>query len=102
MCIRDSLYSRYDPNRISHVQRQYFSPANLYNQNSYADNLNNNHRLNFNVDYQIDSFHSIKITPGLNYQKTQNKTLSDYMTWSDQGGMINDGNSYNLSNSEGY
>jgi len=96
------LYTRYNPNRISHVQRQYFSPANLYKQNSYVDNLNNNHRLNFNVDYQIDSFHSIKITPALNYQKTHNEGLSDYMTWSDQGAIINDGNSYNLTNNEGY
>jgi hypothetical protein len=96
------LYTRYNPNRISHIQRQYFSPANVYNQNSYVDNLNNNHRLNFNVDYQIDSFHSIKITPALNYQKTRNKSLSDYMTWSEQGAIINDGNSYNLENNEGY
>jgi outer membrane beta-barrel protein/carboxypeptidase family protein len=96
------LYTRYNPNRISHVQRQYFSPANLYKQNSYVDNLNNNHRLNFNVDYQIDSFHSLKITPALNYQKTHNESLSDYMTWSDQGAIINDGNSYNLTNNEGY
>ena len=96
------LYSRYNPNRVSHVQRQYFSPANVYKQNSYTDNLNNNHRLNFNVDYQIDSFHSVKVTPAFSRQNTRNKTLSDYMTWSEQGAIINDGNSYNLSNSEGY
>jgi hypothetical protein len=96
------FYSRYNPNRISTVQRQYFSPANLYRQNSYTDNLNNNHRLNFNADYQIDSFNSIKITPAFSYQKTRNKTIADYATWSEQGLEINDGNSDNLSQSEGY
>ncbi len=96
------FYSRYNPNRKSNIQRQYFSPANLYKQNSYTDNLNNNHRLNFSLDYQIDSFHSIKITPSFSYQKTKNKTLSDYATWSEQGIKINDGSSDNLSNSEGY
>jgi hypothetical protein len=96
------FYSRYNPNRISNVLRQYFSPANLYKQNSYTDNLNNNHRLNLSADYQIDSFTSLKITPAFNYQKTINKTLSDYTTWSEQGAMINDGNSNNLANSEGY
>ena len=96
------FYSRYNPNRISNVLRQYFSPANLYKQNSYTDNLNNNHRLNFNADYQIDSFTSLKITPSFSYQKTKNKTLSDYTTWSDQGAVINDGNSNNLTNTEGY
>ncbi len=96
------FYSRYNPNRISNIQRQYFSPANLYKQNSYSDNLNNNHRLNFSADYQIDSFTSIKITPSFSYQKTRNKTLSDYNTLSDQGTRINEGNSNNLSNNEGY
>ena len=96
------FYSRYNPNRISNVLRQYFSPANLYRQNSYTDNLNNNHRLNLNADYQIDSFTSLKITPSFSYQKTKNKTLSDYATWSDQGTVINDGNSNNLTNNEGY
>jgi 5-hydroxyisourate hydrolase-like protein (transthyretin family) len=47
------FYSRFNPNRISNVLRQYFSPANLYRQNSYTDNLNNNHRLNLNADYQM-------------------------------------------------
>jgi hypothetical protein len=96
------FYSRYNPNRKSNIQRQYFTPANLYKQNSYTDNLNNNHRLNFSADYRIDSFHSLKITPSFSYQKTRNKTLSDYATWSDQATRINDGNSDNLSNSEGY
>ena len=96
------FYSRYNPNRISNILRQYFSPANLYKQNSYTDNLNNNHRLNLNADYQIDSFTSIKITPSFNFQNTKNKTLSDYTTWSQQGAVINDGNSNNLTNNEGY
>jgi hypothetical protein len=96
------FYNRYNPNRISNVVRQYFSPANLYKQNSYTDNLNNNHRFNLNADYQIDSFTSVKITPSFSYQKTRNKTVSDYTTWSDQGVVINDGNSNNLANNEGY
>jgi len=96
------FYSRYNPNKQSNIQRQYFSPANLYKQNSYTDNLNNNHRLNFSADYQVDSFHSIKISPAFSYQKTSNKNLSDYTTWSEQGTKINEGSSDNLSNSEGY
>jgi len=96
------FYSRYDPSRQSSIQRQYFSPANLYKQNSYSDNLNNNHRLNFMADYQIDSFTSLKISPSFSHQKTRNKTLSDYTTSSDHGIKINDGTSNNLSNNEGY
>lgn len=96
------FYNRYNPNKQSKIQRQYFLPANLYKQNSYTDNLNNSHRLNLNADYQIDSFNSIKISPSFNYQKTKNKTLSDYSTLSERGILTNEGNSDNLSNNEGY
>jgi len=96
------FYSRYNPNRESHLQRQYFTPANLYKQNSYSDNLNSNNRLNFSADYQIDSFTSIKISPSYSYQETKNKSISDYNTFSDQGIRANDGSSDNASNSKGY
>ncbi len=95
------FYSRFNPKRISNIQRQYFSPANLYKQNSFTDNINNTHRLNFSADYQIDSFRSLKIAPNFSYQKTSNATTSDYSTVSDKGININDGNSYNLANNEG-
>jgi len=95
------FYSRFNPKRITNTQRQYFSPANLYKQNSYADNLNNSHRLNFSADYQIDSFNSLKISSNFNYQNTSNKTISDYTTLSNEGMNINNGNSNNFSNSEG-
>ena len=95
------FYSRYNPKRISNVQRQYFTPPNLYKQNSITDNLNNTHRLNLSADYQIDSFRSIKIAPNFSYQKTNNSTLSDYNTFSENGTKINEGNSANLANNEG-
>jgi len=95
------FYSRYNPLRRTNVERQYFLPANLYTENSYSNNLSNSHRLNFNADYQIDSFHSIKISPNFNYQKASNASSSDYTTVSDQGGKINEGNSANMTNNEG-
>ncbi|MDB5223179.1 MAG: hypothetical protein JWN83_1846 [Chitinophagaceae bacterium] len=95
------FYSRFNPKRISNIQRQYFTPANLYKQNSVTDNINNTHRLNFSADYKIDSFRSIKIAPNFSYQKTSSMGVSDYSTVSDKGININDGNSSNLSNNEG-
>ncbi len=96
------FYSRYNPKRESHTQRQYFLPANLYRQNSYTDNLNTNQRLNFSADYQIDSFHSLKISPAYSYQETNNRTISDYSTLSDQLTKTNDGNSDKVSTGRGY
>jgi hypothetical protein len=95
------FYNRFNPTSQSTVQRQYFFPSNLYNQNSFSDNINNSHRLNSNADYQIDSFHSIKIASNLNYQQTRNITTSKYNTFSDSGEKINDGFSNNSDNSEG-
>ena len=95
------FYSHFNPKRITNTQRQYFSPGNLYRQNSYADNWNNSHRLNFSADYQMDSFNSIKISSNFNYQKTSNKTISDYSTVSADGMNINNGNSDNFSNNDG-
>jgi len=83
------------------VQREYFSPANLYKQNSETNNINNNHRANFSADYQIDSFHSLKISPAFSYQKTKNHSASDYSTASSTGSKINEGSSDNVSNNEG-
>jgi hypothetical protein len=94
------FYSRYNPVRISNIQRQYFLPANLYKQNSYSNNLNNNHRLNFSADFQIDSFRSLKVAPNFTYQKTTNRNTSDYNTFSEQGVKINEGNSNNIANNE--
>jgi len=96
------FYSRYNPNRESHLQRQYFTPANSVQTNSYSDNLNSNNRFNFSADYQIDSFTSVKISPAYSYQETRNKSISDYNTFSDQGTKANDGNSDNIANSKGY
>jgi len=95
------FYSRYNPHRISQIQREYFSPANLYKSNSETNNINNNHRANFSADYQIDSFHSLKISPAFSYQKTSNRSTSDYSTASSTGSKINEGSSDNLANSEG-
>ena len=95
------FYSRFHPVRKSLIERQYFSPANLYRQNSYTSNINNTHRLNTSADYQIDSFNSVKITASLAYQKTSNTTSADYNTETVDGTPVNSGNSNNSANSEG-
>lgn len=98
------LYSRYNPVKLTSLQRQYFLPDSSYsyNQNAYSNNLNNNHRLNLSADYQIDSFTSIKVTPSLSYQQTNNINRSDYSTYSEEGNKSNDGFSNTLADSKGY
>lgn len=98
------FYNRYNPNTESHVHRQYFLPDSsyYYNQNAFAKNINNTHKLNLGADIQLDSFHSIKISPSIGYQQTGNSTLSDYnmLSLTQQPGTS--GTSNNETNSHGY
>ncbi len=98
------FYNRINPNTESHIQRQYFlsDSSYYYNQNSFADNLSNNHRVNLNMLYQIDSSNSLRINPSYSYQKTDNSSLSDYQTLSGNKNLTNEGFSRNSSTNEGY
>ncbi|MEO7984360.1 MAG: outer membrane beta-barrel protein, partial [Bacteroidota bacterium] len=98
------FYSRFNPNQESHIQRQYFLPDSsyFYNQNSFADNLNNSHRFNLNLLYQVDSLNSIRFTPSFSYQKTDNRSQTDYETLSENKIRTNEGFSNNTSSSTGY
>jgi len=97
------FYNRFNPNQESHIQRQYFLPSPyFYNQNSYTDNLSNSHRFNLNTLYQVDSMNSIRITPSFSYQKTNNRSQTDYQTLSENKTLTNEGFSNTTSQSEGY
>lgn len=97
------FYNRYNPNSESHIQRQYIFPdTSYYNSNSYADNMNNTHRLNLNLLYQLDSLNSIRVIPSFSYQKTRNRSNTDYQTLSKLQSPVNDGYSNSINNNEGY
>jgi hypothetical protein len=99
------FYNRYNPNTESHIQRQYFLPGDTsyyYNQNAFTKNINNTHKLNLGADIQLDSFHSIKISPSIGYQQTATSSVSDYHTLSLTGKPGTSGYSENGSNNNGY
>ena len=98
------FYNHYNPDIESHIQRQYFLPDSsyYYDQNSFADNINNNHSLNLNALYQIDSLNSIRITPSFSYQKTNNHSQNDYQTLNGNKALTNEGFSNNHANNEGF
>lgn len=98
------FYNSYNPYSESHIQRQYLLPDSTYSyvQNSSTNNLNNGHRFNLNVLYQIDSFNSIRFTPSFSYQQTSNKSQSNYQTFGGNGALANQGFSDNSSNGSGY
>jgi hypothetical protein len=102
------FYNHYNPKTLSEIQRQYILPDSsyFYNQNSLTDNINNTHRLNLSLDYVIDSFHSLKISPSIGYQRTNNRSTRQYEQSGLDGRISNKGGSmsgtlgtaYNLRN----
>lgn len=97
------FYNRLNPVQESHIQRQYLLPGtSYYNQDTYSDNLSNNHRLNFNLLWQLDSTNSIRFTPSLSFQQADNRSQSNYQTLSALKTLTNDGYSDNASTSKGY
>lgn len=98
------FYSRFNPSSRTHTFRQnLFKDATTFNDEyRYSNNLTNSHRLNLNLLYQIDSFHSLRFVPSFTYQTQKNKSGTDYRSFRENGTTINDGFSDNVSNNEGY
>jgi len=58
------------------------SPKNQFaNQNSTTNTVNNNHRINFRLEYKIDSNNSIFIIPSINFQNNNSNTLTDIRSY---------------------
>ncbi|MEP7238961.1 MAG: outer membrane beta-barrel protein, partial [Ferruginibacter sp.] len=98
------FYNRLNPKLESHLQRQYFVPGSSYNynQDAFANNLNNSQRLNANLLYQLDTFNSIRIVPSFSYQQTGNRSQTNYQTLSAAGQTTNEGFSNANTNNGGY
>ena len=96
------FFSQFNPTSVTDTRRQYILPANLYASHDYSNNLNYNHRLNLHGDIQLDSFHSIKISPVLNYQQTSDALSSSYSTTGPGGNPVNSGRSDYRDDASGY
>lgn len=99
------FYNRYSPNIERESQQQNFLPDGstlTRNANSLSKNLNNSHRVNLSADIKLDSFHSIKISPSLGYQSSNNSSASQYATRNQNRILANEGFNNSLSNSDGY
>lgn len=98
------FYNRFNPTQESNIQRQYFLPDSsyFYNQNSFSNNLSNNHRLNLNLLYQLDSMSTIRVVPSFSYQQTDNKSRTDYQIMGENKTLSNEGFSDNTASNKGY
>jgi len=72
-------YSRNDNNTLSNSLNQYIYPDSLIlNQNNTAsESLGNNHRLDWNVEYQIDEDNYFKLSPSFSMSDSESSTLQN-------------------------
>jgi hypothetical protein len=67
-----------------------------YKENSLSNSTNYNHRINLRMEYKIDSFNSIMITPSISFQK--NNRFSVDSASNSYDGIIPSSSTYNISN----
>lgn len=98
------FYNRFNPLSESRTARQYILPdsTNYYNSFGKSDVLNENHRVNFVVDYFIDSNNSIKITPNFSYQKSSTRSEGQSETLTEQLARTNDSWTDYIASARGY
>jgi Outer membrane protein beta-barrel family/CarboxypepD_reg-like domain len=103
---RLSVYGSYSYSHRNTSQLQNTSSQNFYQSNSFINNqdlqsvsIGTNHRATFNIEYQIDSFNYLKITPNVSYSKTDanSNTIFDYTQTG--AGKTSDGSNKNVSGS---
>ncbi|HMU10454.1 MAG TPA: outer membrane beta-barrel protein [Ferruginibacter sp.] len=105
---RVSVYGSYSYNYRNTSQIQNTSSQNFYETSSFLNNQDvnnltrgNSHRFTFNIEYQVDSFNYIKISPSINYSGSNgnNQSVFDYFD-TKNGTKTSDGNNHSLTNSQ--
>jgi hypothetical protein len=74
----------------------------IYQEPGTSGRNNYNHRVNFGLDWKIDSFNSIRITPSFSYQTTESFTNKTFATQGIKGGLLSNGLNKSSSTTDGY
>ena len=83
------------------TQQNFFQASTVTNiQNSNNDAVNTNHRFQFNIEYKIDSFNYIKITPNVSYRVSDADNFSDFLFLGVNDRKTNEGITSSISHSE--
>ncbi|HUH74019.1 MAG TPA: TonB-dependent receptor [Chitinophagales bacterium] len=95
------FYNRTQNDNTSIIDRQYLTEDfnQIYHQEGVATSLNNNHRFNAKLDYDIDDKKSISIKPNLSFQGNEANTLINAISsWSDETILSKSNNDNNVFN----
>ena len=98
------FYNRIEDQVDQKINREYLVPGNTFNryQQSLSNKVNENHRLNFTSDYRIDSMNSLKLVSSANMQQGDASNTSTFASATPKALLLNDGNSFTNSASNGY
>ncbi len=94
-------FSRRNINTIRNSTEQYVDPVKpaKYLRNSDDDNLSNNHRFSFNLEYKLDSFNYFKFTPSVSVRKTDAENFTDFLNLGTNDAISSEGTNRSFINS---
>lgn len=100
---RVTVYGSYSYSHSNTAKEQYTSRTITQNRNNEdlnSINISSSHRATFNIEYQIDSFNYLKVTPNFSYSGSDgnSNTILDYKLLNGQQTLT--GNNSTLSNSK--
>lgn len=105
--IGSSFYGSYTyTRRLTDVERatsvQNLTPENTFTQNDQSLSYNESgvHRANMNLEYRIDSFNYLKVSPQLSFSESANENRADFNMFNEKGIQTQDG--FRKDSSEGY
>ncbi|MEI9955067.1 MAG: outer membrane beta-barrel protein [Ferruginibacter sp.] len=100
-----SVYGSYSYSHKNTSQLQNTSTQNNFIADKYINNqdlnsgtIGDSHRATFNMEYQIDSFNYLKVTPNVNYGTTYGNSYTIFDNSLVGAGKTNDGSNHNVTN----
>lgn len=84
-----SFFDRNNNTTISRLVENLTSNGSIINDNFTNSNTgNNSHRINFNIEYKIDSLNYLKVTPNVSFSNNDGSSLNNFSTTSAQSGQL--------------
>ncbi len=104
---RISVYGSYSYSHKNTSQLQSTSSQNFYETSSFIANqdldalsIGDSHRFTFNMEYQVDSFNYLKISPAFSYNASNANSKSAFVYTQTDGTKTSDGSNVNLTDSK--
>ena len=103
---RISVYGSYSYSHKNNRLLQNTSSQNFFETSSFINNqdqtnltIGDSHRFTFNMEYQIDSFNYLKISPSINFNGSDATNKTNFIYTKPDGTKTSDGNNNNLTDS---